>query len=78
LADEVTAELAPPTRGEIVDTVGAGDAFSAVTILGLLQGWPLAELAKRAVDFAAEVCRMRGATANDQDLYQRCLRKWGV
>ena len=59
LADEVTAELAPPARGEIVDTVGAGDAFSAVSILGLLRGWPLADLAKRAVDFAAEVCRMR-------------------
>ena len=78
LADEVTAEFAPPSRGEIVDTVGAGDAFSAVTIMGLLHGWPLAELAKRAVDFAAEVCRMRGATANDHDLYKRCLRKWGV
>ena len=78
LADEETAEVAPPTRGEIVDTVGAGDAFSAVSILGLLQGWPVAELAKRAVDFAAEVCRMRGATASDHDLYRRCLRKWGV
>ena len=78
LADEVTAEVAPPSRGAIVDTVGAGDAFSAVSILGLLQGWPLAELAKRAVDFAAEVCRMRGATTSDHELYKHCLRKWGV
>ena len=38
LADDVTAELAPPARGEIVDTVGAGDSFSAVSIVGSAAG----------------------------------------
>ena len=78
LADEMTAEVAPAAMGGIVDTVGAGDAFSAVSIVGLLRGWPLPELAKRAVEFAAEVCRMRGATGRDRDLYRRYLRKWGA
>jgi fructokinase len=78
LADEVVEEVAPAAMGEVVDTVGAGDAFSAVSIFGLLSGWPLKELAARAVDFAAEVCRMRGATGQDRDLYRRYLRKWGA
>lgn len=78
LADEITAEVAPAAMDGIVDTVGAGDAFSAVSILGLLHGWPLPELAKRAVEFAAEVCRMRGATGRDHNLYRRYLRKWGA
>lgn len=77
-ADEVMAEVAPTLMGEIVDTVGAGDAFSAVSVYGLLNGWPLAVLAERAVEFAAEVCRMRGATGQDRDLYKRFLRKWQV
>jgi len=78
LADGVTDEVAPVALGEVVDTVGAGDAFSAVSIFGLLRGWPLKDLAARAVDFAAEVCRMRGATGRDRDLYARYLRKWGA
>jgi fructokinase len=78
LADGTAAEVAPVAAGDVVDTVGAGDAFSAVTMLGLLRGWPLRELAERAVDFAAAVCRMRGATAQDSELYRRYLRKWGA
>ena len=76
LSNDLLIETAPGDVGEIVDTVGAGDAFSAVTIVGLLRKWPLEVLARRAVDFAAAVCRMRGATASDRDLYRNCLRKW--
>lgn len=76
LADGVLEKVAPAGVGEVVDTVGAGDAFSAVSIFGLVSGWPLAVLAERAVEFAAEVCRMRGATVQDRDLYRHFLRKW--
>jgi fructokinase len=54
----------------LVDTVGAGDAFSAVTIAGLLQGWPVAELLQRALNFAAAVCQQRGATTENIALYR--------
>ena len=77
-SDQETAQVAPAAMGELVDTVGAGDAFSAVCIAGLLRGWPLRTLAERAVEFAAEVCRMRGATARDRSVYERYLRKWEV
>ena len=78
LADQGQTKVAPVVTDQIMDTVGAGDAFSAVSIMGLLRGWPLTALAERAVEFAAEVCRMRGATGQDRDLYKRYMRKWGA
>jgi fructokinase len=76
LSEAAVVETMTGDVGDIVDTVGAGDAFSAVTILGILREWPLEVLAQRAVDFAAAVCRMRGATSSDRDLYRHYLRKW--
>ncbi len=66
----------PVAVTEIVDTVGAGDAFSAVTILGLLRHWPLALTQQRALAFAADVCRLRGATTFDNDFYASHLTAW--
>ncbi len=71
-------DVKPVDVGEVIDTVGAGDAFSAVTILGVLCDWPWPVLGKRAVDFAAAVCRMRGATSRDVSLYSQYIDKWGL
>lgn len=60
-----------PGGGRIVDTVGAGDALSAVAILGLLRGWNPALTLQRGVDFAAEICRHHGATPREPELYRR-------
>lgn len=60
----------------LVDTVGAGDAFSAVTLLGLHRGWSLEDTLSRALDFAAALCRIRGASPQDPGLYASCLEKW--
>lgn len=46
----------------VVDTVGAGDAFAASLITGLLIGLPLEEIATHANEFAAYVCSQPGAT----------------
>lgn len=62
----------------VVDAVGAGDAFAAVSILGLLHGWPLAETLVRAQAFAARVVGQRGATAADPDLYAPFIEQWGL
>ncbi|MEM6687817.1 MAG: PfkB family carbohydrate kinase [Planctomycetota bacterium] len=61
----VEAMIAEP----IVDTVGAGDAFSSATLLGLLSGAPLAVAARPAAKFAARVCGLAGATTHDRDFY---------
>lgn len=71
-------QAAPVAVSGLIDSVGAGDAFSAVAICGLLNGWALPVLAERAADFAAAVCRQRGAIAEDQTLYQRYLRDWSA
>ena len=47
---------------EVVDTVGAGDAFTAVVVVGLLSGWSVAMIHERANDIAAFVCTQSGAT----------------
>ncbi len=61
---------------EVVDTVGAGDAFSAIACKGVLEGLPPDEIIDRASAFAAEACRFQGATATDLSLYESHLRRW--
>ena len=41
---------------DVVDTVGAGDAFAAALAMGLLHGWPLDEINRLAAEVAAFVC----------------------
>ena len=45
----------------VVDTIGAGDAFTAATTLGRLLGRPLAAVAEHANRLAAYVCTCQGA-----------------
>ncbi|MCS6776962.1 MAG: carbohydrate kinase [Chloroherpetonaceae bacterium] len=47
----------------VVDTVGAGDAFTAVLVAGVLQGHPLDVINEEANRRAAQVCTHAGATA---------------
>jgi fructokinase len=53
---------APAPRTQIADTVGAGDAFSAALLVGILAGQPLDEVNRRANAVAAYVCSQPGAT----------------
>lgn len=46
---------------KVVDTVGAGDAFSGTFIYHILSGKPLAEAHAAAVERAARVCEQAGA-----------------
>lgn len=61
---------------EVVDTVGAGDAFSAVWLLGLRRGWPLAVTMERANAFAAAICGVAGAVPTDLGFYAPWLARW--
>lgn len=49
-------------KTNILDTVGAGDAFTAAIITGLLKGYPLEKLHTYACQLASFVCTKRGAT----------------
>lgn len=62
----------------IVDTVGAGDGFAAVFILGMLCGWPAGTSLQRANLFAAAVCGIRGAIPNESSFYRPFLNEWEI
>ena len=62
----------------IVDTVGAGDAFTAVTILGIVRGWPLPDTLERAQAFASQIVGQRGATVSDRAFYSPLIEAWDL
>lgn len=63
-------------QGQLADTVGAGDAFSSVFLLGRMHGWPLDTVLERANRFAAAVCTIRGAVAPDLAFYAAWRAAW--
>jgi fructokinase len=71
-----TVEVAPTVQLAVVDTVGAGDAFAAVLLLGLQRGWSLQVTMERARDFASAVVTQRGAIVQDVGFYQRFIEAW--
>ncbi len=61
--------VTPPAAQKFVDTVGAGDAFTAVFVHGLILGWPLSKTLDAAQQFASAVVGLRGATSTDAGFY---------
>jgi fructokinase len=52
----------PGAPVKVVDSVGAGDAFTAAVTLGLLAGWDLDTINRRANELAGYVCSQAGGT----------------
>ena len=55
--------------GNIVDTVGAGDAYAAVLCLGYLNGWKISRINKLASEFAGKIVTFPGAIPKDDSIY---------
>lgn len=68
----------PGAATRVVDTVGAGDAFTSVFLLGQLRGWPLAATLERAQAFASAIVGVRGATVSERAFYQHFLAAWNA
>ncbi|MBB4841834.1 fructokinase [Paucibacter oligotrophus] len=58
----------------LVDTVGAGDAFSAMLLAALLAGQPIAAALALANRYAAAICGVRGPIPADDGFFT----PWGV
>lgn len=64
---------APPF---VIDTVGAGDAFSAIFLLGKMRGWELSQTLARANEFAGAICAVPGAVPRDLGFYDKWMTRW--
>jgi len=71
-----TCHVSPEATIDVVDTVGAGDAFAAVIILGLIHQWPHTTTLERAQVFASRVVGSRGAILTDNSIYRPFVEDW--
>lgn len=69
-------EVAPTEHLTVVDTVGAGDAFASIVLLGILLDWPLPLTMSRARDFASALVTRKGATVEDLSFYRSFIAAW--
>ena len=67
---------APETSVKVKDTVGAGDAFTAICIFGLSHHWSTQIILNRALAFAAAICEIQGATTSNRTFYENFLQSW--
>jgi fructokinase len=63
-------EAPVPLKTPFVDSVGAGDAYTAIVIRGLLADKPRQTMLAEAASFAAAICGIRGAVPEDAGFYQ--------
>lgn len=68
----------PGALVEVVDTVGAGDAFAAVFLLGSSRAWPPAVTLERANAFAGAICSVAGAVPAGLTFYAPWRARWGI
>ena len=54
----------------VIDTVGAGDAYSAILCLGYLNKFPIDRINFLANKFAAYMCSIRGAIPHSDEVYE--------
>ncbi len=77
-AGKTAQSVSPSPVSGIVDTVGAGDAFSAAFIIGVHKGWPIKTTLTRAQDFASAIIMHPGATVQDREFYQKFRDRWSI
>ncbi|MGD1006063.1 MAG: PfkB family carbohydrate kinase [Ignavibacteriaceae bacterium] len=54
----------------VVDTVGAGDAFASVLCLGYLYEWNISKINRIASEFAAAIVQIKGALPKEEGIYE--------
>jgi len=73
---QVLTQRDHPAPPFVIDTVGAGDAFAAIFLLGRMRGWPLETALSRANEFAGAICAIPGAVPRDMGFYDKWMTRW--
>ncbi len=63
----------PDKINHFIDAVGAGDAFTAVYMHGLIKNWSIPQTLAIAQGLASKIIGIRGATPNNKNFYQSLL-----
>ena len=71
--NETSEYKSKPER--VVDTVGAGDAFSAMLAIGYMLNWNIDRTVELASEFAADICKVKGALPEDDKIYNKFLER---
>ncbi len=57
--------------GEVIDTLGAGDAFAASFMVNYLEGFSISDALHKAARYASAACKYYGAFGHGAPLYQK-------
>ena len=66
---------AAPKPSSVADTVGAGDAYTAMLAAGILEGWEPERILSTAARFASRICSIEGAIPEDMEFYRDFRRE---
>ncbi|MES2636475.1 MAG: carbohydrate kinase [Pseudomonadota bacterium] len=72
----IQTEATSGKQVQLIDTVGAGDAFSAVCMLANILNWDNAIMINRANAFASAICGIRGGAPTDVAFYKPFINDW--
>lgn len=61
--------IKPTPLEDVADTVGAGDAYTAILSIGYMNNWSPELILEQATEFAARICRRKGAIPSDPKFY---------
>jgi len=65
----------PILQATLVDTVGAGDAYAAISAAGWLKGLPIEIIMDLASDFAGYICTIKGALPENEKIYNKFRKR---
>ena len=71
LFDGETIDNNKAEGGLLVDTLGAGDAFTSILCIGYLNKWKISKINVVANQFAADICSIQGALPKENTLYNK-------
>jgi fructokinase len=63
-------EVATTKIENVIDSVGAGDAYAAMLAAGLLGKWQPETILQRATAFASHICKIEGAVPESASFYE--------